>query len=78
VTFPEFRSTHEPVNQEVILQNGCYSVTRYWFKGEIRGLMEFGRISFVDGWQGRETTVDVASIKPTVVFEVVEARSEAA
>jgi hypothetical protein len=78
MTFLGFRSTHEPVNQEVILVNGCFSVTRYWFQGEVPGLKEFGSVRFVDGWQGRETTVDISAIKPIVVFEVVEAVREAA
>lgn len=79
MTFTDFCSTHPPIHQEIVLQDGCFSVTRYWFKGEVRGLTEFGCVKLVEnGWQGKETTVDVQSIKPVVIFEVVEARDEAA
>ena len=68
MTFLEFLSTHQPLGQEIISTNGSFSVTRYWFKGEIFGLMEFGAASFINGMSGgKETTVDVSSIKPAFI-----------
>lgn len=67
MTFLEFRSTHQPLGQKAIFTNGGYSLTRYWFRGEIFGLMEFGATTFINGMSGKETVVDVSSIKPAFI-----------
>ncbi len=79
MTFADFCIRNPPLGREIILQNGCYSVTRHWFRGEIPGLVEFGRSRVIDdGWQGKETTVDVTSLKPLRTMEVLAAQSETA
>lgn len=61
---------HEVIGHQVVNQNGCFSIEKFWIRGYVRGLPE-RQVAFVKGWQGEETCITRDIIRPYRTVEVV-------